>query len=131
MKELEEVSNKPIADSTGLFALLEGLLRLPAGWDSYRAPAPTIAAVSNARRFLRTMLDGGLCPSSVDASAVGGVAITVRRGGRKGYAEFYNDAGAVLLLADDGSEELATRDLATTTAAYSEAIREIREYVDG
>ena len=111
------------------FAHLESLGRLRPGWDSYRAPVPSQSATANARAFLMVLLDAGLPPPMIDASVVGGIAITLRQGSRKGVVEFYNDGAAVLLLADDATEELSTRDLSTTPAAFAEAARQIHAYV--
>lgn len=77
------------------FALLDDQLTkigiLDRDWDSYGAPAPSTATISNARRAMEKLRSGQLLPETVSPSAEGGVSIYFSTGTRKAFIEFLNE----------------------------------------
>jgi hypothetical protein len=101
------------------------------GWNGYKAPAPAIHAIIHARAFLLIMLSRRIEPTRVAASAVGGVAITRRKGPRKVMVEFFNDGSAHALFADDSTEELHTLAVRVSKEGYDQTLKRMTEYLDG
>jgi hypothetical protein len=83
---------------------LDDLSGLRDNWNRYSSPAPSEAAVQVARLFLQVLAEEGRQPTRVAPSAVGGVGVTLRRGDRMAYVEFYNNGTAHALLTDEDSE---------------------------
>lgn len=92
-----------------LFDQLLALRRLPPGWNGYNAPVPSETALASASEFCRALQARRRSPSRLAASAVGGVAITLRREARKVLVEFFNDGQTSALFADDVTHELRTQ----------------------
>lgn len=65
----------PTAVASVLMDQLIALATLSDGWDGDGAPAPSTASMQLARLLLDAMTANGLTPDSVDADAVGGVAV--------------------------------------------------------
>src|SRR5688500_17530004 len=101
---------------------LEKLADLPEGWNGYSATAPSHSAIRGADWFMSVCKDEGLFPTRIAPSAVGGVGTMFRAGPRKGYVEFYNDGSVALLLADDGTEQLQTRAVASNDQDFRATI---------
>ena len=72
------------------------------GWNGYSAPAPSTLAINNARQFVYELCT--VVPSAlrVAPSAIGGVGITLSKGEKAVYIEFYNDGSIFKMLIDDG-----------------------------
>ncbi|MCH8938540.1 MAG: hypothetical protein IH966_03875 [Gemmatimonadetes bacterium] len=72
------------------------------GWNGYSAPAPSTLAINNARQFVNEL--HGIVPTAmrVAPSAIGGVGITLSKGEKAVYVEFYNDGSIYKMLIDDG-----------------------------
>ena len=77
------------------------------GWNGYSAPAPSRAALVNARSFLTTLMSVTYEPSRVSPSAVGGVGISHKKNGRRVYVEFFNDGAVFALFSDRQSEPIS------------------------
>lgn len=108
-----------------MIAKLDEFAALKKGWNSYRADAPSSLAINTANAVLSALAVANLTPSKVSPSAVGGVGITVREGGRRAYVECYND-GVVYRMLSDGITE---PDVALV-AGFGELSTEIRRYLD-
>ncbi|HUG94014.1 MAG TPA: hypothetical protein VML55_24500 [Planctomycetaceae bacterium] len=109
---------------------LEELRSLAQGWDSYSADPPSQDAIARTEQFLSVLQASGLQPTRIDASVMGGVGITHRKGRRKVYVEFYND-GRVHALFSDRTPNMFTTPVDATPESYAELIAKAREYLDG
>jgi hypothetical protein len=105
--------------------------RLSPGWNGGRAPAPTLAAIGNAARFVFAMAEAGYRPTRIAPSAVGGVAMTRRVGERKALVEFFNDGSASALFADDATRQMETQRVPVTPGGLRDLLDKSREYLDG
>lgn len=105
---------------------LNSYLGLKDGWDGYSAPPPPPRAVAMAKEFLAVLQEFNLEPTRVKPSVVGGIGITIRKEGRKGYIEFYGN-GTACALFSDGESEPMTRSVQPTRDSYATIIR---EYLD-
>lgn len=83
---------------------LEQAALLEDGWDSYRAPRPSLASIEAARRVILALGP----PHRVEPSAMGGMGVTYRSGTKKAYVECYNAGNTHYLFCDDSSEEMHT-----------------------
>ena len=72
------------------------------GWNGYSAPAPSALAINNARQFVNELYGVGTTAMRVAPSAIGGVGITLSKGEKSVYVEFYNDGSIYRMLIDDG-----------------------------
>jgi len=109
---------------------LDGLSRLPPGWNRQGAPAPSKEAIGAARRFIEAMINDGQAPTRVAASAVGGVGVTRQIGDRMAYVEFYNDGTACALLADNAGEERVVR-VTPEPGTVRDLLDEVKAYLNG
>jgi hypothetical protein len=114
---------------TQLSRRLDSFLHLKEGWNGYKAIPPSQKAVSAAKFFLHLMKQDNFCPSRLAPSAVGGVGITRRSGGRKVYVEFYND-GRIHALLSDGSSDLQTQPVQPTTQDFRKFLATMRAYLN-
>lgn len=102
---------------------------LQEGWNGYDAPAPSPKAILTAQGFVETLLRENYEPKRVTASAVGGVAVTRRKGNKKVYVEFFND-GTVYALFSDGSSEPTSKEIIPGYQAFKALLKEMQEYLD-
>jgi hypothetical protein len=112
-------------------ALEQQLLKVAsyhAGWDSYDAEAPSSATVHNTKWLLKRMRQSEFVPSSVVASAEGGIAIYFFRAEKTAYVEYRNSGGALAAMYDRETLPLVM-ELDATEASALEAITRIREYL--
>jgi hypothetical protein len=112
-----------------LFEKLDSYLGLAVGWDGYSASPPSVTAVNMAKEFLALLHESDLEPTRLKPSVACGIGLTIRKGQRKGYVEFYND-GTVCALFSDGHSEPITRQVTVTRDDYLALIGEIREYLN-
>ena len=116
--------------SDELLAELDALKKLPHDWDSYSAPAPSAAAVKNAKVPVIEAGKLGAEPERVEPSAMG-VGVTFSAGRREAVIEFYNDGTAHALFSDDATGEMNTRAVSTTRDGRRGIIGEIRKHLHG
>jgi hypothetical protein len=102
---------------------------LKKGWDRYDALPPSERALATAESFLEALMVFEAQPSRVAPSVVGGVGVTLRRGSRKAYFEFYNDGNACALFSD-GEGEPVTHDFRTSRSGYYSVIAKARVYLN-
>jgi hypothetical protein len=107
---------------------LDDLRRLENNWNNRGAPAPSEEALPAAALFLQVMRSKCQFPSRIAASAVGGVGITLRRGDRIAYVEFYNTGTACALLCDEVSEGETFR-VAVNAHSFVEAIGRMEAFL--
>jgi DNA-binding transcriptional ArsR family regulator len=119
-----------VPQSTGWESKFSQLRELPEGWNGYAAPAPTKTAILALKSFVDFLLRADFEPSRLAPSAVGGVAVTHRRGSKKVYVEFYNDGRVLALFSDDVSDPVIKR-VDPGCESYKELIAEMRGYLDG
>jgi hypothetical protein len=112
-------------------AILEGLSRLAPGWNRHGAPAPSKAAIRQARQLIEAMVKHHQPPTRVAASAVGGVGITRRLGNRMAYIEFYNNGAGCALLTGDEANEAEERLLDVGSGAFKDLLSELKAYLNG
>jgi hypothetical protein len=110
---------------------LDALKRLKDGWDSYSAPAPSTAAIDNAKALCDQANRLGTSPDRVEPSAMGGVGMTFCLGNREAVIEFYNNGTAQALFADDSTGEMHTQAIPTTAAGYRRLINDVRKHLHG
>jgi hypothetical protein len=110
---------------------LHGFARLETGWNGSNAASPTALAIATAERFLKSHPDWP--PTRVEPSAMGGVGITYRTGGRRVYVEFYNDGKIHVLFSDRSSGDLkmTTRPLTLDASVLKEFSTEAQGYLNG
>lgn len=120
--------NQASASWPQMLALLQGLKR---GWNGHDAPAPTAAAIANTEQFVAVLPGSGLEPTRLVASAVGGVAVTFRRGERKVMVEFLNDGNVHALFADDLGQVMNTKSVEPSLSAYQAFLADVRAYLNG
>jgi len=112
-------------------ALEQQLLKVAsyhAGWDSYDAEAPSSATVHNTKWLLKRMRQSGFVPSSVVASAEGGIAIYFFKAKKTAYVEYRNSGEALAAMYDRETLPLVM-ELDATEASALEAITRIRAYL--
>lgn len=112
-----------------LYDRLTSFSSLGEGWDGYSAAPPTKLACENAREFVEVLLLGELVPSRCKPSVVGGVGVTLKKGCRRVYVEFYND-GSAHSLKSDGTGEPITERVGTGYSQYLRFIRGIADYLN-
>jgi hypothetical protein len=83
---------------------IDNAAMLPVGWDSYCALPPNHEAIALARRALATARNVFALPSTITASADGGIALCWDSAERRAYIEFDNDGSAVIAMYDRTSE---------------------------
>jgi hypothetical protein len=126
----------PSQPSTGRFqkwfTKLKGLAQLKDGWDSYKAPKPSQAALTTADLYLKALKMLAWEPARVEASVMGGVGITHRKDSRKVYVEFYNDGKVHALFSDrtNPTPRMETAPVGSDISSYYRFIRKAREYLN-
>jgi hypothetical protein len=126
-----EIGSGYLIMQAGFSALEQQLLKVAsyhAGWDSYDAEAPSPATVHNTQLLLKRMRQSGFVPSSVVASAEGGIAIYFFRGDKTAYIE-YRNSGEALAAMYDRETLPVVMELDATEASALEALTRIREYL--
>jgi len=108
---------------------LEQMRQLKDGWNRHHAPAPSDLAISNAAMLLEVMAQEETMPTRLAPSAIGGVGVTRRRGGRMAYTEFYNNGTAHALLTDEEND--STFSVQTNRKGLEELLAKIKAYLDG
>jgi hypothetical protein len=78
--------------------ILQRLSHLSPNWDSYGAPSPNANAVQASREVLKHLAENHILPTSIVASAEGGIAIYFMRGERSAYIESDNEGDQTLVL---------------------------------
>lgn len=119
----------PLRAAAELMLRLEEMRALRDNWNSYSAPAPTAAAIENAKLLVAAARTDGTIPERVEPSAMGGVGVTFARGDREAVVEFYNDGTAHALFADNKTEEMDTRPVTPTAAGFTAFLVEVRTYL--
>lgn len=109
-----------------IYDKLSSYSSLEQGWDGYAALPPSKLACENAREFVEVLSLANLSPNRCKPSVVGGVGITLKKGHRKVYVEFYNNGSAHSLKSDGISEPITKR----IGIGYSQYLRFIRGIVD-
>jgi hypothetical protein len=116
---------------TDLIERASELGRLNQGWNSYSAPAPTPAAIGNAKTLLTLASVAGIIPERIEPSAMGGVGVTFTAGSREVVVEFYNAGNAHALFSENDTEALETAPVAPGVEGYSRLLQEVRRYLYG
>lgn len=93
------IEPEPIASA---LKQLDDMHKVVDGWNGYSAPAPSAFAIDNARQFVNELYKVVPTAMRVAPSAVGGVGITLSKGEKAVYVEFYNDGSICRMLIDDG-----------------------------
>lgn len=93
------IEPEPIASA---LKQLDDMHKVVDGWNGYSAPAPSAFAIDNARQFVNELYKVVPTAMRVAPSAVGGVGITLSKGEKAVYIEFYNDGSIFKMLIDDG-----------------------------
>jgi hypothetical protein len=112
-----------------LFEKLDACLGLAPGWDGYSASPPSSLAVERAKEFLTLLRGSELEPARLKPSVASGIGLTIRKGRRKVYVEFYND-GTVYALFSDGESEPETRQVQARQEDHLALIGQSREYLN-
>ncbi len=120
-----------VHSSDELLAELDALKKLSHDWDSYSAPAPSRAAVKNAKALVLEAGKLGAEPERVEPSAMGGVGVTFSAGPREVVVEFYNNGTAHALFSDDATGDMSTRAVSTTREGRHGIIGEVRNHLHG
>lgn len=93
------IEPEPIASA---LKQLDDMHKVVDGWNGYSAPAPSAFAIDNARQFVNELYKVVPTAMRVAPSAVGGVGITLSKGEKAVYVEFYNDGSIYRMLIDNG-----------------------------
>jgi hypothetical protein len=112
-------------------AKLDGLSRLAFGWNRHGAPAPSEAAIRQARQLIEAMVNDQQPPTRVAASAVGGVGVTRRVRDRMAYIEFYNNGTGCALLTGYDANEAEERIVDVGRGAFKDLLNELKAYLNG
>jgi hypothetical protein len=104
---------------------------LTKGWNGYSAATPTDTAIQNAKELVAAAGADGIIPERVEPSAIGGIGVTFTFGSREVVAEFYNNGTAHALFADDATEEMDTRPVASNGEGYQAFLADVRQYLYG
>ncbi|MGH9620060.1 MAG: hypothetical protein ACRD45_10200 [Bryobacteraceae bacterium] len=135
MKAFETLKESEISSRslqlTAVFAVLDSQLSKVAkysdNWDSYGAPAPAVSALDLTRHLLQAARLNLVEPTTVVASAEGGVATYFIRGRKICYIEYQNSGEGVLGMYGD-QVPTAIVEIATDHQSTTEALKQIREY---
>jgi len=135
-KDISELIRTPLTIHrpsilTNLIERATALGRLKEGWNSYSAPAPTPAAISNAKSLLTLAANAGMIPERIEASAMGGVGVTFTARSREVAVEFYNPGNAHALFSDNETEALDTAPVAPGVEGYRRLLDEVHRYLYG
>ena len=79
---------------------LDRICGMETNWDSYGAEPPGADAIRASREILEELAGALILPSTIVASAEGGVSIYFMRGNRTAYVESYNHGSQALVLYD-------------------------------
>lgn len=126
-----ETPSSPMRRWIDLRRKLESFRLLRSGWNSYNAPPPSKESLEAAKRFLAVTENRNLRPSRITPSVVGGVGITIRRSGKKGFVEFYNSGKVCLLLSEPQKRALETFTFSSNLGDLVQVAMRIEEYLDG
>lgn len=107
---------------------LSRLAQLEDDWDTYGAEAPAAEALVNARSVLSTLAELDFQPTSVDASAEGGVCLSFRVGDRYGDVECFN-SGEVLAVTSAGGDETQVWTVADLDRDLRASLTKIRTFL--
>lgn len=128
-KESEEGSS--LLRFEAVFSVLEQELKKAAqyrdDWDSYGAPAPSTQSVEAAEAFLDAAREQFLEPTTVVASAEGGIATYFMSGVRTGYMEYRNTGEFILGMYGTG-EPIVQEGIADGSERL-QSLFQIREYL--
>lgn len=105
--------------------------KLEKGWNSYSAPAPTSAAIENAKSLVTLACDSDMIPERVEPSAMGGVGVTFSHGQREVAVEFYNTGKAHALFVNDATSDMTTRGVRADLSGYRQLLEEVRTHLYG
>lgn len=111
-------------------AELQKLEGLKVGWNGYGAPSPERMAIEVAKVYLQASGQEDFEPNRVEASVMGGVGITHRRGNRKVYVEFYNNGSAHSLLSERGAN-MQTMAINPVFEEFRRFVMRAKEYLNG
>src|SRR5262249_7877707 len=111
-----------LADAT---SALESLKNLLPGWDSYDAPVPEPPAFRHAGTTLGLLHALKLWPDRIAASAEGGIAFVLARGGKYADLECLNTGEILAVTCDRGGEPEVWAVDPTTISAALERICEL------
>lgn len=98
-------------------------------WDSYGAPPPTSLAANLTRALLNFAISLRVAPTTIVASAEGGIAIYFLRTGKSAYFEFRNTGQSMLVMYDD-SGYCDIFDVDTSDASILKALEKVRGYIE-
>jgi hypothetical protein len=101
---------------------------LPDHWDGYDSPRPDENAVTLARQAIRAAEIARLLPTTVVASAEGGVAICWDKGDKHAYIEFGNDLTAVSAMYSGHGEPIVA-EFEPTASEIERAFGEVRRFM--
>jgi hypothetical protein len=107
---------------------LEMVSKLPNGWDSYGAEAPTVASVAAANRVLAALRGSSTPPSRITASAEGGVGICFIQGEKYADIEILNNE-VMLATMYRGASEPRIWELENREESIRAAIEQIRVHL--
>jgi len=121
-------SSTAVADDwhAELSTRLDELAALPVDWNSYGSDPPNAEALARARIALDVLRDLEMRPTSLVATADGGVAIGFRTATRYADVEFYND-GEIAAVTSDRKGDIDAWEVSPEEIAA--ALRKIRAFV--
>jgi hypothetical protein len=108
---------------------LKTLAALQPGWNGYSAPAPGSKAIAAAKLYLQAIRTESFEPHRLEASAMGGVGVTHRKGNRKVYVEFYND-GRIHALFSEQAANMQTCPVGPSLDDFRRFIVKAQGYLD-
>jgi hypothetical protein len=100
----KQMRSQRLAAIEAISSRLRGLTELESGWDSYKAPAPTVAAADAARRALELAQSELVLSASVTPSAEGGVALCWDASALHAFIEFLNDGAIITAIYQERTE---------------------------
>lgn len=112
------------------FKRLVELAQLQDNWDSYGAEAPEEAAIGRMRRIINRIQRYNLVPSSIDASAEGGVCVSFRHGEKYADIECFNN-GEVLAVTSLNEGDAEVWEIADLDLDLERALEKLCEFFWG
>jgi hypothetical protein len=107
---------------------LSRLALLKDDWDGYGAEAPSQWSVDSTRSVLRILSDLDFEPTSIDASAEGGVCISFQYANRYGDVECLN-SGEILAVTSAGGDATEVCEIRDTDLGLRTTLDKIRRFV--
>jgi hypothetical protein len=98
-------------------------------WDSYGAEAPNPWSVDSTRSVLRILSEADFEPTSIDASAEGGVCLSFQHGDRYGDVECLN-SGEILAVTSAGGDATEVWEIKDIDRELPTTLNKIRTFVD-